>query len=1405
MAKIRHSTDRREKLQQFANTTRGFSPVCEEKSTDCIQPGSSFASSDFDRKSKAPHDQLRNLQDSLSTFFTPSSGRRSRQAPKKFEDEGPEKPMKIIRISNDMEDTQLMNPLQSPLTIDVNHEPVKTKSTASRRSSEARSPQRRACETLVDSLSSFFSVSSEKRRIIPRAGSAQIENSPGTSSSNCPSRDNEFSENRKKMSIRLRKSDAELKPIVGGRHTQNSASAALFGSPSKDDRVKINGSLSPVCKRPKLKHPSRSSSKYKEESDEDDKVSEEKTTPKSKSRMREKKKKKLSSAISPSGSTSGDKENISSDYIQDGQVQVTDDNRQVFEEARKRTQKLIDEAIQEVADRVASSENKETCQWPLAIRIRNFEIKTWYSAPYPQEYAHVAVLHICEYCLKYMRSEKIMAQHQKKCKVYRPPGNEIYRHNNVSVFEVDGNVSRLYCQNLCLLAKLFLDHKTLYYDVEPFLFYVVTTNDEYGQHFVGYFSKEKYSAQKFNLSCIVTLPCYQKQGFGRFLIDFSFLLSRREHMQGTPERPLSDLGRVSYASYWRTCLMEYMYNTGKHRSVISLADIARETGVSVYDVTEVFDSLRWFSKQNNGERVLEINNTMLENHWKKAKADKNRIWIHEPALKWVPVKHTPTKDFGVRSPVLTLTPQRSPMSTANVGSTPTGVSLAAVGSTVKKGASPKPSKKKAARQLKLSASIRPKLLSSSSEDSSSESDHSPNRKSCRTKSRGRARDKSSDDDESRRPDSKVLKKYNKLANESRVSSSNSSKKEPVSSSSKNRCTVSRGRAVFDDTEKLVNSNQGNGLMVDKKGESSRSDRKTVNGRTGSMSKRHGHHSPKKAVRVPIKTCPSYLPADDENGHHKRRSLSQRTNSSSTSVSPASSMECLEMRMRADSPYGTRANRGYNLDEELMLRSPSTSRATMRSSPTIQSSQRPSRSSHHEKAEPHSVQVSSVENTDDSRAASPCSDDESASNPADSPKPMGDRFPEHVNMGGIPDDDDEDDTFSRCAPSEESDQPPQLHAESATDLITVGGSSSSGETGLSGPPPLLSSEIGYNTDDDEAPPKLSPALISVPLENELIDLTEEERQHLALDQPPKAPVMIHDVGEEEMAYHTSVHNLIDNSGVASHHMMQQASTPLPTYPGSLHQATPDSVPSCHMSNQQTTPEMQAGQFMSPPMQQAMMQPSSVSSVHSAHNSSMEHVGPGSSGGNQSFPQMAPVAVPTDPAGQLHNPCLGNNSYGSPSTQNQPMRSSTDAVPTNSSNQRRSGEGSRKQRTQSQPQMQPSHQQLSQQFAMQAPFYNPQYPAYPGYGFDPTAFPSAHSYFPPAYQYGKAAATNTAMGNMMQAPMIYNYQNNMAPNMHQQVSWPRYPAAGPVPTFPASANPGFPPAPYFGASNYSYFQK
>lgn len=68
---------------------------------------------------------------------------------------------------------------------------------------------------------------------------------------------------------------------------------------------------------------------------------------------------------------------------------------------------------------------------------------------------------------------------------------------------------------------MFLDHKSLFYDVEPFLFYVITEVDEVGARFVGYFSKEKRSPKDFNVSCIMTLPVRQRKGWGNLLIDFS--------------------------------------------------------------------------------------------------------------------------------------------------------------------------------------------------------------------------------------------------------------------------------------------------------------------------------------------------------------------------------------------------------------------------------------------------------------------------------------------------------------------------------------------------------------------------------------------------------------------------------------------------------------------------------------------------------------------------------------------------------------------------------------------------------------------------------------------------------------------------------------------------------------------
>ena len=268
-------------------------------------------------------------------------------------------------------------------------------------------------------------------------------------------------------------------------------------------------------------------------------------------------------------------------------------DRAKFNEAR---QKAEDDWKQKLAASEAEGETKARTQKlagpPSKIKCVNFggyEIETWYAAPYPEEYSRNRVLYICEFCLKYMNSDFVAWRHKLKCPAKHPPGDEIYRDSSISVFEVDGRKNPVYCQNLCLLAKLFLGSKTLYYDVEPFLFYVMTEYDEYGCHFVGYFSKEKRPSSLNNVSCILTLPIHQRKGYGNLLISFSYLLTLVEGKTGSPEKPLSDMGLVSYRNYWRLVLS---YELVDKKTPISIVELSERTGMTADDIVAALEGLR---------------------------------------------------------------------------------------------------------------------------------------------------------------------------------------------------------------------------------------------------------------------------------------------------------------------------------------------------------------------------------------------------------------------------------------------------------------------------------------------------------------------------------------------------------------------------------------------------------------------------------------------------------------------------------------------------------------------------------------------------------------------------------------------------------------------------------------------
>uniref|UniRef100_A0A3Q3LCE7 Histone acetyltransferase n=2 Tax=Mastacembelus armatus TaxID=205130 RepID=A0A3Q3LCE7_9TELE len=272
------------------------------------------------------------------------------------------------------------------------------------------------------------------------------------------------------------------------------------------------------------------------------------------------------------------------------------------------------------------------------ILFGRYELDTWYHSPYPEEYARLGRLYVCEFCLKYMKSQTILRRHMAKCVWKHPPGDEVYRKGTISVFEVDGKKNKIYCQNLCLLAKLFLDHKTLYYDVEPFLFYVMTEADNTGCHLVGYFSKEKNSFLNYNVSCILTMPQYMRQGFGKMLIDFSYLLSKVEEKVGSPERPLSDLGLISYRSYWKEVLLRYMYNfQGKE---ISIKEISQETAVNPVDIVSTLQSLQMLKYWKGKHLVLKRQDLIDEWKAKEIKRGNSNKTIDPSSLKWTPPKGT---------------------------------------------------------------------------------------------------------------------------------------------------------------------------------------------------------------------------------------------------------------------------------------------------------------------------------------------------------------------------------------------------------------------------------------------------------------------------------------------------------------------------------------------------------------------------------------------------------------------------------------------------------------------------------------------------------------------------------------------------------------------------------------------
>jgi len=152
-----------------------------------------------------------------------------------------------------------------------------------------------------------------------------------------------------------------------------------------------------------------------------------------------------------------------------------------------------------------------------------------------------------------------------------------------------------------------------------------------GNHsLVGYFSKEKVSQEGHNIACILVLPQHQRKGYGKLLIDTAYQLSIREGKVGSPEKPLSDLGQLSFRSYWTQVLLQAL---GAHRGNLGIKHISSMTAIKTEDIISTLQSLNLI-KYWKGQHVISVSPKIVDEHL-RANA-RSSLRCDPEQLTWLP-------------------------------------------------------------------------------------------------------------------------------------------------------------------------------------------------------------------------------------------------------------------------------------------------------------------------------------------------------------------------------------------------------------------------------------------------------------------------------------------------------------------------------------------------------------------------------------------------------------------------------------------------------------------------------------------------------------------------------------------------------------------------------------------------
>lgn len=257
----------------------------------------------------------------------------------------------------------------------------------------------------------------------------------------------------------------------------------------------------------------------------------------------------------------------------------------------------------------------------INAQAKNIGAKRKYSASAVGDF-WLERLYVCEFCFKYTDNQNNMAQHRTVCRLAQPfpgVGKLLYADMKAPylVKRMRGFRHELFCQNLALFGKLFLDDKSVYYNVKAFDFYVLYGYDPHDADIpgsilrkrlkpMGFFSKEVNSWEADNnLACICIFPPYQRLGLGSLLIEFLYALAAATPGQTWlgPEFPLSPYGKVAYLGFWSKRLAFVLLNDLEGRHDVTLAELAARTGFRKDDILFTLEYMEVLREALDGEVV----------------------------------------------------------------------------------------------------------------------------------------------------------------------------------------------------------------------------------------------------------------------------------------------------------------------------------------------------------------------------------------------------------------------------------------------------------------------------------------------------------------------------------------------------------------------------------------------------------------------------------------------------------------------------------------------------------------------------------------------------------------------------------------------------------------------------------